>query len=79
MDTLLTDPRFPWAATLVGIAVVWGVLGFLGWRRELREEAELEAAQPETGVTISGRAEIKARPQPKSFVGIPERLKKHAG
>ena len=79
MATLWTDPRLPWAATLLGIAVVLGVLGFLGWRRELREAAEAEAAQLKTGMTVSGRAEIMTQPQPKSFAGIPERLKTRAG
>ncbi len=79
MDTLWTDPRLPWAATLLGIAFVLGVLGFLGWRREIHEDAEAEETQLETSMTGSGRAEIMTHRQPKSFAGIPERLTKRAG
>ena len=79
MSTLWTDPRLPWAATMLGVAAVLFVLGYFGWRREAAEDAEVEAAQPEARAPIAGRVEMKIQAQPKSFSGIPDRLRKHNG
>jgi hypothetical protein len=34
MNSLWTEPRLPWAATMLAVAAVLFVLGYCGWRRE---------------------------------------------
>lgn len=73
------DTRITWVATMAVVALALAVFGFFGWRREVREDAETDSADAVPGKVISGRVEIKTQRQPKSFSGIPDRLKKRSG
>jgi hypothetical protein len=71
MSTLWTDPRLPWAVTMLAVAAALFLLGYFGWRREAAEDADSEAEQPEVRATIDGCAEIKIQAQLKRFLRHP--------